>query len=261
MEGGEVDLIGVDRGGQDAAAPVVFKKHSIRERDVFIGTTRSAGIFSPRTMISDLWGRRYSANELANQDFSEEVLFESVTHSPQCKIGKPGLDSLWSGLRNEAALWSTAEVFVRFRRKPSDSFTPVLGERKSFSKREYYVLEKVRIGTEPENLVQAIRELLVVFENESDISELGRDSVIVVLSGIAALTSVGEARALVYDSMQHSTTIGIAPISQERRAVGGLRCSFRMPSESDLVEILWSANQWKPVCNGFVLDRFESTTT
>ena len=253
---GGIAAAGVDRHGKVTIEDVGARRSGKTSNIVFIGTTRSCGMFSPRTMIQDAEGRCWPLNQIVQEGLIGDLKFEQVLRLKNLDFGELQREMVWRTLQSAAAFNNESIASIRCRGKVTvEKQRGTIGIfRKIDGARMYYQIAKATLidALASDASLKVVDEIELAFRNDEDAVELERSSFYFAVMFAARAAIAEKSYDLHYDALQHTAAINLQNPSSDDSALGKGRCCHLLATAAEEWTISWTSASWNPLCSGLV---------
>lgn len=258
---------GVDRSGRLSNQIVKARLVGETKSFAFVGTKRAFGPFHPGTRLIDADGNVRSVAEIVLENLIGALRFENVTGVDGLVFEERDALRLWSEIRAKALI-ETEEHLVFLAAGTSALLTAkrdwcsVSGPSPSVygdgMQPAYLRIGKAEfleaITEKPSDRLQELISLVFPTTEEGAIV-IDRDDFIWCLwSLLFSDQRKGGEIELIFDSLQHSTTVAISPKTSKSSFIlsRGATAFFRN-QDAGIFEVSWDDSSWSPISSGFIL--------
>jgi hypothetical protein len=250
-----LQVVGIDRHGKTAVAPVAVKSLKGQECPIFVGTSLCCGVFSPTSMIQDATGHVHKAAEIAETGLVGDLKFETQLVCGEFPLCTDQVIQLWEALVSEGAYADRSKAAIRCRKSISEAtdLTGRFGRTELRERRLYYWIDKAALGQSGARSSSVLEELLQVFQNDDGLGEFGRESLYLPMTIAASWAERSRAYAMSYDTLQHTAVVFLAPHVDVATSLAAGRCVNFVGEARGEREIAWRDALWNPICNGLIL--------
>jgi hypothetical protein len=251
----KLQVLGIDRHGRTAVAPVSVKSLEGRECPIFIGTSLCCGSFSPASTLQDATGQLHKAAEIAETGLIGDLKFETQLDCGECPLGTDQIRHLWEALAFEVAYADRSKAVIRCRKSISGGADLIgrFGRIERRGGRLYYWIDKATLNLSGANPTAMLEELLQVFQNDDGLGEFGRESLYLPMTIAASWAGRNRVYAMSYDTLQHTAVVLLDPHAGSTASLAVGRCVTFLGEARDEREITWRDGLWNPICNGLIL--------
>lgn len=261
----EYNAVGVDRSGQLTNRVVTARLIGDTNLFAFVGSKSAFGVFHSDTRLVDADGEVRTVDEIVLENMIGTLHFENVTTIENLVLRKREALNLWSELRKVAVVEDEEHIVLlagglqdRFKRDWCKVFSPAPLAYADARQPAYLGVRKAKfletITANPNEVLQELITSMFQTTQEGAIV-VERDDFIWCLWMLLFTDQQKAAELeLTFDSLQHSTTVSIAPkTSKSSRILSRGATAFFRNQDVGIFEISWDDPSWSPISSGFIL--------
>lgn len=243
--------LGINGEGKISTEDVAVALTSNVQSEVFIGTSKSCGIFAENSVIQDVHGKRWRAGEIVESGNVTDLKFEQVAKA-SCSASID-VETLWLAFGQSAAHQTESELILRCRsqtRMATHNFGRFFSP---FAGRTYCKIEKRKLFENAAAIGSAaFGELIHTIFGQENIAAIPRESSNLVMF-VVSHSAAESVCQLSYDAIQHTSLIYLSPAPQQDKPLGEGRVAQRVRVESKEVHLAWRNSAWNPLVNGLIV--------
>jgi hypothetical protein len=251
----EMATTGIDRHGALKEHVVTLEVVHDEVQGCYIGTRASVGAFHPSTLLLDSEGRKRSAGSIVELDVPSALKFECATIDLPGHLSDRSCDHVWEELSRSAAIRLDSGLLFKSRRASLSRGAKLPGwlKRQANKGDPYFALEKSGFiaSLQSKGITELADFAIIALANQEGVIEAERPCFPLLLWIILGLRRAKRDFRFAYDSIQHSTLLGIT-LEEKSGGIEQVRTAF-VGEGSRAAKLIWDDKSWSPVSSGFVV--------